>query len=93
MENCTLVFLDPDNGLRADDFSVGKRGACKYMLFEELREMRREGRTVIVYHHQGRTKGGNLVELADLCNRIQKAGGEQPTCIVRARLVGQQGRF
>ncbi len=46
--------------------------------------MRRKGRTVIVYHHQGRMKGGNLIELSSLCDRIQVAGGYRPSYVVRA---------
>ena len=54
LENCDLVFLDPDNGLLVK--SVGKKSAksVKYVFEEELDDYLRSGRSVVLYSHRQR---------------------------------------
>jgi len=58
-----LVFLDPDNGLEPAGFSAGTKIACKSVSIQELVGLDKAGRTLIVYHHHTRRKGGHLEEI------------------------------
>ena len=48
MADTDLVFLDPDNGIRADDVSP------KHVSIAELRRFREKGKSLVVYHHWSR---------------------------------------
>jgi hypothetical protein len=71
---CNLVFLDPDNGLQPDRFRSGGRTAGKYVRFAELTSLRSPGRSVVVYHHQTRRRGGHLAEIEYQAGRLRAAG-------------------
>ena len=67
---CDLVFADPDNGLFADaQFDFGKRENAKRIPLAEVMALA-EGRTAIVYHHNGRRQGGHIPEINDWMSRI-----------------------
>lgn len=73
LSNCDIVFVDPDNGLepsRSKPMSA-KWGKC--ITFEELRKLSRN-RSVVVYHHQTRRKGGHEREIAYQSKRLRKLG-------------------
>ena len=69
--SCDLVFVDPDNSFETKGFSRGAAKAGKSVSLDELRMLRRPGRTLIVYHHQTRMPGGHLNELAHWGDRLR----------------------
>ena len=48
LADADLVFLDPDNGIKADDVSP------KHVSIAELRRFREKGKSLVVYHHWSR---------------------------------------
>ena len=74
MAGCNLVFLDPDNGLEPATFSFGKRAAGKSVALSELSSLNEPGRTLLVYHHQTRRKGGHLAEIDHWADRLRALG-------------------
>lgn len=69
-----LVFVDPDNGLEPDTFRPGSHTAGKSVQVSELLELSRPGRTLVVYHHQTRRKGGHLAEIEYWADRLRQTG-------------------
>ncbi len=69
-----LIFIDPDNGLETAGFSAGAKVAGKSVSIAELLGLSKPGRTLIVYHHQTRRKGGHVEELAYWSTRLCGAG-------------------
>jgi hypothetical protein len=65
-----LVFLDPDNGLETDGFSAGAKDAGKSVSISELVGLDQTGRTLIVYHHQTRRKGGHFEEIRHWSSKL-----------------------
>ncbi len=63
VQECEIVFADPDNGLRADSkfFPTHKKSA-KSIPLEEVRKLSCD-RPLIVYHHNTRFKGGHYLEI------------------------------
>lgn len=76
-----LVFLDPDNGLRA---GTGPK-AEKYALVDEVGDYFTRGSSVVVYHHADRTKGGVPVQVARRLDDLGDAVGVVPLGAVIAR--------
>lgn len=74
ISDCNLVFLDPDNGLETKNFHPGAAKAGKSVALAELGALQRPGRTIVVYHHQTRMKGGHIVELSHWGKRIANLG-------------------
>jgi hypothetical protein len=70
---CDLIFLDPDNGLETKSFDLGAAKAGKSVALSELVALHRPGRTLVVYHHQTRRRGGHEVELAHWGQRLRSA--------------------
>ncbi len=65
LENCNIVFADPDNGLcRDEDFRPGTREMWKRIPCSEVAKLA-DGRTAVIYHHNTRRKGGHLEEIKD----------------------------
>ena len=77
LEGCDLVFIDPDNGLEPDRFSILSGNAGRSVGLAELNALARPGRALIVYHHQTRRKGGHLEELAYWADRLRESGFER----------------
>lgn len=69
-----LVFLDPDNGLEPANFSAGAAVGGKCVSLEQLAALSGPDRTLIVYHHQTRRKGGHLAELRYWADRLRGVG-------------------
>lgn len=76
-ETCDLVFLDPDNGFETKGFDLGRAKAGKSVALAELQALRRPARSLLVYHHQTRMRGGHEVELEHWGARLRGAGFEQ----------------
>lgn len=74
LDQCDLIFLDPDNGLEPARFRLTRRVAAKSVGLDELGSLKRLGRVLILYHHQTRRPGGHLSELAFQADRLRAAG-------------------
>ncbi len=81
---CDLTFLDPDNGLEPSRFSPATKSAGKSVSLAELHQLVRPGRTLIVYHHQTRRKGGHPEEIRSWQQRLA-GDGFQSVVAIRAR--------
>ena len=67
---CDLVFADPDNGLYVDaQFNPEKRENAKRIPLAEVMALA-AGRTAIIYHHNGRRRGGHILEINEWMSRI-----------------------
>lgn len=77
LDPCDLVFLDPDNGLETRRFNPGQAKAGKSVALAELAALRRPGRTLLVYHHQTRMRGGHSFELEHWGARLRACGFSQ----------------
>jgi hypothetical protein len=71
---CSLVFADPDNGLETATFSPGALVGGKCISLAEVVALGAPGRTLVVYHHQTRRKGGHTAELAHWADRLRAQG-------------------
>jgi hypothetical protein len=80
-----LIFLDPDNGIEGD---LG--GTHKHVALDEIRQLRRFKKPLVIYHHQTRRKGGARVEAAILKQKIRELGCERVELI---RLRPYSSRF
>ena len=54
LEDCTLVFLDPDNGFIVRSAPPGSRRSAKYTLYREAAAYVSQGESVVVYQHRCR---------------------------------------
>jgi hypothetical protein len=77
LDECDVVFVDPDNGFETKDFDPGAPKAGKSISLSELQSLRRPGRTLLVYHHQTRMAGGHNYELEHWGKRLRAAGFDQ----------------
>ena len=88
VRDCDVVFLDPDNGFAAPGFNPESPSAGKSIMIDELMPFLdlhdTPARTVIVYHHQTRRRGGHLAELRHLSTELQKKS-IRVTGVLRAR--------
>ena len=83
LEQCDLVFLDPDNGLAPEKYSVTRKESRKSVSWEELKFLG-TGRSLVVYHHQTHRKGGHREEIIWQSKRLKDAGFNQVDAL-RAR--------
>jgi hypothetical protein len=74
IHDCNLVFLDPDNGLQPQGFRPASGKAIKSASFADLRSFGRPGRTLVVYHHHTRRKGGHAAEIRYNADRLRMHG-------------------
>jgi hypothetical protein len=70
LSSCDLIFADPDNGLVDDD--PKRRRSSKFGKHMPLNEARKlaEGRTIVVYHHNSRFRGGHGREVDHWLNLL-----------------------
>ena len=56
-EDCSMVFADPDNGLRRSDHSMASHRSKseKHAHLEELRAFVERGQSIVAYHHADRS--------------------------------------
>lgn len=69
LEDCDVVFADPDNGLYdASEPDWSEDAMWKRILLSEAKRLAQDGngrtRTLIIYHHNTRRKGGHAKEVA-----------------------------
>ena len=70
LQNCDLVFADPDNGLCDDDrYKCGQKASWKRIPLKEVSAVAKD-RTAIIYHHNTRYKGGHEQEIRDWCDKL-----------------------
>lgn len=80
LNDCDVVFADPDNGLRPDRlYNYGTRKAWKSIPLAEVHALSKD-RLGIFYHHNTRRRGGHLKEIQDW---IEQLGAD--TCAIRWR--------
>lgn len=89
VEACDIVFLDPDNGFAAPGFdpegTAAGKSVAMYDLLAFLGHYRSPRRTLVVYHHQTRRKGGHLAELRAIAAELADADvGARLTGVLRA---------
>lgn len=75
-----LLFLDPDNGIASPGFS----GSTASVTYDEIEYLRQNGRTIVVYHHHTRAKGGHLEELKRIASNLAPDYTYRAVCAVRA---------
>jgi hypothetical protein len=92
LANSDLVFVDPDNGLETSSFSLGTVAAGKSVSLKQLSGLARHDRTLIVYHHQTRRKGGHLEELRYWAERL-RGEGFSTVDVVRAKPFSPRAFF
>ena len=70
LENCEVVFADPDNGVVADvSFRPTWKRSAKSIPQHEIRGLSYR-RPMVVYHHNSRRKGGHRKEIAEWQNSL-----------------------
>jgi hypothetical protein len=74
VRDCNLVFLDPDNGVAPKGLKLTERRAGKSVTLEEIEALQENGRSLVVYHHQTRVKGGHRFEIRNLSARLRSCG-------------------
>jgi hypothetical protein len=74
LDGCDFIFIDPDNGLEPNGARPTRRAAGKSVTFTELMALRRPSRSLLVYHHQTRRKGGHFAEIGHLSQRLKAFG-------------------
>jgi hypothetical protein len=85
VEPCSLVFLDPDDGLCRDDDAPSNRSAAeKHAYVSEVGRLLERGQSVIAYHHADRSETVEA-QAASRMNDIREALGVEPLAAVRAR--------
>ena len=74
LADANIMFVDPDNGLEPSGFNQRSASAGKSVMFSELLELTRPGRSLIVYHHHTRRVGGHHAEIDYWANRLRAIG-------------------
>lgn len=54
MNNCDLIFLDPDNGLQVKSISIASKKGNKYLALNELQDYYSLGKSIVFYNHRER---------------------------------------
>jgi hypothetical protein len=63
LEQCDIVFADPDNGLCADEkYRFASQKMWKRIPLSEAHALAK-GRTAVIYHHNTRRPGGHALEI------------------------------
>ncbi len=91
-----LVFFDPDNGMEVASVPCGRRGAEKYLYWQEAAATYQQGHTILVYQHFPRRQRGQFV--AELARRFNQLLGVKrvfslQTASVVFMLVPQRRHF
>ncbi len=84
LQDCNLVFLDPDNGIAPEGLKLGRRVAGKSVTIDEIRDLQENTRPMVIYHHQTRFPGGHSAEIHALATRL-KENGLQVSGALRAK--------
>jgi hypothetical protein len=84
-EVCSVVFVDPDNGLRRSDHSIPSHRSKseKHAYLDELRPFVDRGQSIVAYHHADRSAKVPVQaerRMADAADEL----GVEPLAVVRA---------
>lgn len=84
-EDCSVVFVDPDNGLRRSDHSAASHRSKseKHAYLDELRAFVERGQSIVAYHHADRSATVPVQaerRMADAADEL----GVEPLAAVRA---------
>ena len=74
MEGTELAFVDPDNGLEPSSYRETLASSAKSIRISEVKRLARDGRSVLVYHHQTRRKGGHSEEIRHWASTLRGEG-------------------
>ncbi|MFN3725227.1 MAG: HD domain-containing protein [Allosphingosinicella sp.] len=85
LDPADLLFVDPDNGLAPAGLSRGSRKSIKSIFWDEVAQLRRPRRALLVYHHQTRAKGGHHAEATSIAARLVSEGAQR-VLVLRARV-------
>jgi hypothetical protein len=55
VENCDIIFLDPDNGFQVKSVKQHADRGVKYIFWDEVKQFSNEAKTLVIYHHLNRT--------------------------------------
>ena len=85
MDGCSIVFVDPDNGIRRSDHKTAssQRKAIKHAVSRRARAVHRRGQSVIAYQHADRSttvREQALRRMGDAADEL----GIEPLAAVRA---------
>jgi hypothetical protein len=63
VQNCDVVFADPDNGtqIKSLNCSKGRKKSGKYIFFDEINKLLENHKTVVIYQHFERSKTHKLL--------------------------------
>ncbi len=56
LEDCDLLFCDPDNGIKPASIKITYSKSIKYIFACEIKEILEQGKSLIVYNHRDRKK-------------------------------------
>ena len=51
LQECPLIFLDPDIGIEVESTRLGSRGSAKYIYWREMEEIYSKGHSLLIYQH------------------------------------------
>jgi hypothetical protein len=92
LQHADLLFVDPDNGLEPAGFRHGSSNAGKSVTLDELQQLRRCGRCLVVYHHHTRRAGGHHAEIEHWAGRLREIGFSRAVAL-RARPYSPRAFF
>ena len=66
LAKCSILFIDPDNGVEVKSVRYGSKNSCKYVYWHELALLFQRGHSLLVYQHYPRipreTFESNLIQ-------------------------------
>lgn len=62
LNDCEIIFLDPDNGLQVDSVSLTGQKGNKYIGLDELKDYYKQGKSIIFYNHRERKQEDAYLE-------------------------------
>jgi len=72
LQDCEIIFCDPDNGLEVASCSkYHPQKAVKYVFFDEVKELYRKNKSLIVYQHPTR-KGQHVEQIKERKKQLEK---------------------
>ncbi len=85
LATCSLVFVDPDNGLRRSDHAKpsSQRKAVKHAYLDELAPFIERGQSIVAYHHADRSDKVRQQARRRMADAAEELGVE-PLAAVRA---------
>jgi hypothetical protein len=84
-QECSVVFVDPDNGLRRSDHSMAphRSKSEKHAYFDELQSFVARGQSLVAYHHADRSAAVPVQAKLRMADAAEELGVE-PLAAVRA---------